>query len=121
MKKLVMLCALLLTCVGGIAMAMDQADIPKHASCQYCGMDRQKFAHSRMLIEYAAKSSAGLCSLHCAALDLANQLDKMPAAIKVADYNSKELINAETATWVLGGQGQGGHDRSGQMGLCQQG
>ena len=106
MKKVLVLCILLLACAGGIAMAMDQADIAKHASCKYCGMDRQKFAHSRMLIEYA-DSSVGLCSLHCAALDLANQLDKMPAAIKVADYNSKELINAETATWVLGGKVKG--------------
>jgi len=107
MKKLLVLCILLLACAGGIAMAMEQADIAKHASCQYCGMDRQKFAHSRMLIEYAGNSSVGLCSLHCAALDLANQLDKTPAAIKVADYNSKELINAETATWVLGGKVKG--------------
>lgn len=107
MKKLLLLCALLLACVGGIAMAMDQADIAKHASCKYCGMDRQKFAQSRMLIEYADGTSTGLCSLHCAALDLANQLDKMPGAIKVGDYNSKELINAEGATWVLGGKIQG--------------
>lgn len=60
-----------------------------------------------MLIEYADGSSTGLCSLHCAALDLANQLDKMPGAIKVGDYNSKELIDAEGATWVLGGKIQG--------------
>jgi len=106
MKKLLVLCALLLACASGIAMAMDQADIAKHASCKYCGMDRQKFAHSRMLIEYP-DSSVGLCSLHCAALDLANQLDKTPAAIKVGDYNSKELINAEAATWVLGGKVKG--------------
>lgn len=107
MKKLLVLCSLLLLSLTGIAMAVDQADIAQHASCQYCGMDRQKFAHSRMLIEYADGSKAGLCSLHCAALDLANQLDKTPAAIKVGDYNSKALIDAETATWVLGGKMNG--------------
>ncbi len=107
MKKLFLLCALLLACIGGVAMAMDQADIAQHASCKYCGMDRQNFAHSRMQIEYADGSTVGLCSLHCAALDLANQLDKTPAAIKVGDYNSKELINAEAATWVLGGKVKG--------------
>ena len=107
MKKLLLLCVLLLTCVGGIAIAMDQTDIAQHASCKYCGMDRQKFAQSRMLIEYPDGSSTGLCSLHCAALDLANQLDKMPAAIKVGDYNSKALIDAEVATWVLGGKVKG--------------
>ena len=29
-----------------------QDDIKKHPSCKFCGMDREKFAHSRMLIEY---------------------------------------------------------------------
>jgi len=106
MKKLLVLCSLLLT-LTGIALAADQADIAQHASCHYCGMDRQKFAHSRMLIEYADGSKAGLCSLHCAALDLANQLDKTPAAIKVGDYNTKALIDAETAAWVLGGKMNG--------------
>ncbi|MBA3002391.1 MAG: NosL family protein [Desulfurivibrio sp.] len=107
MKTLLLLSALLVACVSGIAMATDQTDIAQYTSCQYCGMDRQKFAHSRMLIEYADNSSVGLCSLHCAALDLANQLDKMPAAIKVGNYNTKKLINAESATWVLGGKVKG--------------
>jgi hypothetical protein len=29
-----------------------QEDIKQAASCKYCGMDRQKFDFSRMLIEY---------------------------------------------------------------------
>jgi len=107
MKKLVVICALLLACGTGIAVALDQADIAKHTSCAYCGMDRMKFAHSRMLIEYADGSSAGLCSLHCGALDLANQLDKMPEAIRVGDFNTKELIDGEQAVWVLGGSVKG--------------
>ncbi len=108
MKKLVLLCTLLLAGVAGLAVAMEQmADIAQHPSCAYCGMNRQMFAQSRMLIEYGDGSSSGLCSLHCGALDLANQLDKMPKAIKVGDYNSKELINAEEATWVMGGKVKG--------------
>lgn len=108
MKKLVLLCTLLLAGVAGLAVAVEQmADIAQHASCAYCGMDRAKFAQSRMLIEYGDGSSAGLCSLHCGALDLANQLDKMPQAIKVGDYNTKELIDAESATWVMGGSVKG--------------
>jgi nitrous oxide reductase accessory protein NosL len=108
MKKLVLLCTLWLAGAAGLAVAVEQmADIAQHASCEYCGMKRQMFAHSRMLIEYNDGSSVGLCSLHCGALDLANQLDKIPQAIKVGDYDSKELINAEEATWVLGGSVQG--------------
>jgi len=108
MKRIILFCTLLLACVGGIAVAMDQmADIAQHEACQYCGMKRQMFAHSRMLIEYNDGSNVALCSLHCGALDLANQLDKMPQAIKVGDYNTKELIDAETAAWVLGGSVMG--------------
>jgi len=104
MKKFVLMCALLLAGVAGLAVAMEQmADVGQYPSCQYCGMKRGMFAQSRMLIEYADGSGGGLCSLHCAALDLANQMDKMPQAIKVGDYNSKELIDAEAAAWVLGG------------------
>ncbi|MBU0676409.1 MAG: nitrous oxide reductase accessory protein NosL [Proteobacteria bacterium] len=106
MKKILLVCALLCS-IGGVAYAMAQVDITQHTSCAYCGMDRQKFAHSRMLITYDDNSSKGLCSLHCASIDLANQMDKMPQAIKVGDYNSKELIDAEEATWVLGGSAKG--------------
>jgi len=83
------------------------ADITAHKSCQYCGMDREKFAHSRMLIEYDDGSTVATCSLHCVAVDMANNIDKTPKAIKVADFSSKELVDAEKAVWVIGGSKQG--------------
>jgi copper chaperone NosL len=83
------------------------ADIASHTSCQYCGMDRQKFAHSRMLIEFEDGSTVATCSLHCVAVDLANNIDKTPKTISVADYGTKELIDAEKAVWVIGGGKQG--------------
>lgn len=83
------------------------ADIASHKSCLHCGMDREKFAHSRMLIEYDDGSAVATCSLHCVAVDLANNIDKTPKAIKVADFSSKELIDAEKAVWVIGGSKQG--------------
>jgi len=82
-------------------------DIAAHKSCQYCGMDREKFAHSRMLIEFDDGTAAATCSLHCAAVDLAGNIDKTPMAIKVADFGSKEMIDAEKAIWVIGGSKQG--------------
>lgn len=82
-------------------------DIADHGSCGYCGMDRQKFAHSRMLITYEDGFQAGTCSLHCAAVDLAIRIDKFPASIQVADLNTKTLINAETAFWTVGGDTPG--------------
>jgi hypothetical protein len=36
---------------GVIAFAQADGDTQKHPSFKYCGIDREKFAHSRMLIE----------------------------------------------------------------------
>ncbi len=83
------------------------ADVDKHPACKYCGMDRAKFALSRMVIEYDDGTSSGVCSLHCAAVDLANNSDKTPRSIGVGDYGSKKLIDAENAFWVVGGSKPG--------------
>jgi len=107
-KKLVRLFFLLtlaavvsLPVVHTVAAADARADVAAHKSCKYCGMDREKFAHSRMLIEYDDGSTVATCSLHCTAVDLANNIDKAPRTIKVADYAGKELTDAEQASWVI--------------------
>lgn len=88
-------------------MCLGQADIQSSPSCKYCGMDRQQYAHSRVFIEYTDGTSIGLCSVHCAAVELAMQIDKTPKSIRVGDYGSKALIDAEQAFWVLGGSKMG--------------
>jgi nitrous oxide reductase accessory protein NosL len=60
-----------------------------------------------MLIEYADNSVVGLCSLHCVAVDLAGHPEKSVKSLKVADYRTKELIDAKTAIWVIGGAQKG--------------
>jgi hypothetical protein len=70
-------------------------------------MNREMFAHSRMLIDYGEGGKEGLCSLHCASVDLALNLDRTPKAILVGDYGTRGLINAETAVWVIGGSKPG--------------
>ena len=105
MKKLI-LGSIFLLVFTSIVFAMD-SDIVKHSSCTYCGMNRAKFAHSRVLIEYDDGSSFGACSLHCASVDLANNIDKAPSTIGVGDYYSKKLTDAEKAFWVLGGKQPG--------------
>ncbi len=87
--------------------AQDQEDIQKYPSCKYCGMDRGKFAHSRVIIEYDDGSALATCSIHCAAVDLAINIDKTPKSIFVGDYNLKRLIDAEKAVWVIGGSKMG--------------
>lgn len=84
-----------------------QNDIQQVAACPFCGMDRQKFAHSRVFIQYDDGSVLGTCSIHCAAADMAVNLDKSPAAIWVGDYNRRNLIDAEKAVWVMGGEKMG--------------
>jgi nitrous oxide reductase accessory protein NosL len=84
-----------------------QEDIAKHASCTYCGMNRAKFAHSRMYIEYDDGSVLGTCSIHCAAIDMALNIDKSPKIVMVGEYNTKKLIDAEKAGWVIGGSKAG--------------
>jgi copper chaperone NosL len=84
-----------------------QEDITQAPNCKYCGMDREKFGHSRMVIEFDDRSSVGTCSLHCAAIELAVAIDKTPSVLWVADYSSKKLIDAEKAFWVIGGSKQG--------------
>jgi nitrous oxide reductase accessory protein NosL len=89
----------------GIGLAQD--DIKKHSSCKYCGMDREKFAFSRMFIEYDDGTTEGTCSLHCLAVELALKIDKTPKAILVGDLNTKKLIDAEKGFWIMGGKKMG--------------
>ena len=108
MKKLG-LCLVMITalCFLLTGMGLSQDDIKKHPSCKYCGMDREKFAFSRMLIEYDDGTTEGTCSLHCLAVELALKVDKTPKAILVGDLNTKALIDAEKGFWVMGGKKMG--------------
>ncbi|TWJ14058.1 nitrous oxide reductase accessory protein NosL [Geobacter argillaceus] len=89
------------------ALAVPPTDITQAPVCRHCGMDRGKFSHSRMRIEYEDGSTVATCSLHCTTVELANTIDKLPAGLSVADYDTKKLIDAETAAWVIGGSKKG--------------
>jgi len=97
-------CTLLLAPTGAAAA---DADTAKHPSCRICGMDREKWNFSRVYLEYDDGSTEGACSIHCAAVDLAVNLDKSPKTVWVADYATKQLIDAEKAVWVIGGKKPG--------------
>ncbi len=106
-KILLGLLAIAFLLTGIAAFAETNKDILSHKNCKYCNMDREKFAHSRMLLEYGDGSTIGTCSIHCTAIDLAQAFDNQPKAISVADYPSKNLIDAEKAIWVIGGSKPG--------------
>lgn len=76
------------------------------ADCKHCGMNRTKFSHSRMLVTYS-DGSAGTCSLNCVAVDLKANKGKEVKSFQVGDYYSRELIDARSATWVIGGKKKG--------------
>ena len=91
----------------GMALAQTKDDISIHKACKYCGMDRGTYNFTRMLIEYDDGTMAAFCSIHCAAVDLANSIDKTPETIQVGDFNGKHPIDAENAFWVVGGNKPG--------------
>jgi copper chaperone NosL len=92
-------------CTGTAAIAADKVENPH--SCKQCGMDRDFFSYSRMLIVYADGSSAGECSLNCAVIEMKQNKGKQVTSLKVADFTTKELIDAKGATWVVGGKKSG--------------
>lgn len=81
-------------------------DIEKFPKCPYCGMDRKQFHHSRMLVHYSDDLPDGTCSLHCAAISLAVNVDREPKAIYVGDNaaagDAKPLVEVGKATFLVG-------------------
>ena len=92
---------------GSVTLTSAADDIKQIPSCKYCGMDRHVFAHSRMYVEYDDGTHEGFCSIHCAAVDLAVNIDKTPKGLFVGDYKTKDLVDAENAVWVIGGSKPG--------------
>jgi len=107
MKRFLTIGLLMVFCLLLPGLASAQDDVKKHPACKYCGMDREKFAHSRFLVEFEDGSSQGTCSIHCTAVDFALNIDKAPKTFLVGDYSTKILIDAEKAFWVIGGNKPG--------------
>lgn len=86
-------------------------DIEKFPKCPYCGMDRKMFHHSRMLIQYSDDLPDGTCSLHCASISLAVNIDREPKAVWVGDNAAateiKPLVDVDKATFLIGSQIKG--------------
>ena len=72
-------------------------------SCFYCGMYRSKFEHSWVIITHEDGSREGVCSIHCAAIDMALHTHKSVHKITVGDFDTKKQIDANEAHWVIGG------------------
>lgn len=81
-------------------------DLAKQPQCPYCGMDRKQFHHTRMVVHYADDLADGTCSLHCAAISLALNIDREPQALWVGDNAAaaelKPLVEVEQARFLVG-------------------
>ncbi|MDD2367611.1 MAG: nitrous oxide reductase accessory protein NosL [Desulfuromonadaceae bacterium] len=106
-KMYLILCLALLLFSLSVPLPAADTDIELHRECKECGMDRKAYGYSRMLFEYKGGRSIGTCSLHCLVMELDGSGAAEVAAIKVADRDSRQLIDAEKAFWVIGGQKRG--------------
>jgi nitrous oxide reductase accessory protein NosL len=102
MKKIWITLLLVLSLVT-VCLASEKVEAP--GSCKQCGMDRVKLAHSRMVVTYA-DGSTGTCSINCVVTDI-KETKKEVKSFQVGDYTTKKLIDAKTATWVIGGSKKG--------------
>jgi copper chaperone NosL len=84
-----------------------QADIDANRHCFHCGMDRKAYGFSRMLLRFNDGAVVGVCSIHCAAAELDVKPARTLARIEVADRDTRLLIDAEKAFWVVGGDKPG--------------
>ena len=104
MKRIVFaIIALVFASLASLAAATVEAP----ADCTQCGMNRTKFAHSRMVVTYKDGSSTGTCSINCVVVDMKAHQGKGAQSFQVGDYTSKKLIDAKTAVWVIGGKKRG--------------
>jgi nitrous oxide reductase accessory protein NosL len=94
-----------LLCMPSFSFGENAVENPKY--CSRCGMDRTVFAKSRMLIVYEDGTAVGVCSIHCAAAEMNQNSDRKVKSLTVADYLTKEMIDAKVATWVIGGNKEG--------------
>jgi len=80
-------------------------ELEKYPRCPYCGMMRGMYAAARHLIVYENDTVDGTCSIHCAAISLALNMDAGPKTIYAGDAGAegemKPLADSATMTYVI--------------------
>jgi copper chaperone NosL len=100
LRKICLILGLYVLSIASISAGFAETD---EQSCFYCGMYRSKFEHSWVIITQEDGHSVGVCSIHCAAIDMALHTEKTIRRITAGAYNTKKQINADRAYWVIGG------------------
>jgi nitrous oxide reductase accessory protein NosL len=86
-----------------IILLFSNVGLTDEGDCIYCGMSRAKYGHSWVIIKHDNGSESGVCSIHCAAIDMALHSAMPVSKITVGDYDTKRQIDADKAYWVIGG------------------
>ncbi|PIE06690.1 MAG: twin-arginine translocation pathway signal protein [Rhodobacterales bacterium] len=80
-------------------------EFEKYPRCPYCGMMRKMWSHTRHLIVYDDDTVDGTCSIHCAAISLALNMDRGPRVIYAGDAGAeaevKPLADSAQMTYVI--------------------
>ncbi|MBI5443114.1 MAG: nitrous oxide reductase accessory protein NosL [Deltaproteobacteria bacterium] len=101
--------ALPLLLLLALAAAADgaQEDVQSVPTCSLCKMSREKHDFSRAVVKFRDGTTRSTCSITCAAVEISRRGEQEVSAILVADYRTRELIDARTAFWVMGGSRRG--------------
>lgn len=100
------LLSMLFLCVGSSCLQAED-DIAAQRSCSHCGMDRKAYGYSRMVVSYDDGTSVGVCSLHCAVIELKTTGERKVKTLLTADRDTRTMIDATKAVWVIGGRKKG--------------
>lgn len=80
-------------------------EFEKYPRCPYCGMMRKMYSQTRHLIVYGNDTVDGTCSLHCASISLALNMDAGPKAIYAGDAGAegevKPLAEVSGMSYVI--------------------
>lgn len=102
------ICVIALALLGiAVSAVLAGSDIDEFRSCSICGMDRKAYGYSRMLVQYKDGTAVGVCSLHCAVTEIDANKGRHVASMMVADRDTRLMIDAEKAFWVMGGKKRG--------------
>jgi nitrous oxide reductase accessory protein NosL len=106
-RTLVLTASIVCSLLSGGNITAQETPLEAPAACDKCGMDRTKFAQSRVVVEFEDGSTGGTCSITCASYDVRQKSKKKVKRLLVADYDSRELIDVHEAFWVMGGNKAG--------------
>ena len=121
MRRIVLCGFLVLFCLSfGSTLWAHEGNKPAlQSKCKYCGMSPDHFTWSRVILEYEDGAKVATCSLRCACLELVSNMGVGLARILVGDYRTKELIDAETAVWIIGGDKHGVMAKTGKWAFAK--